>query len=283
MNEVTINHPEGAVTYQIWEKEEADREGVEYKAWRDGEVGDYILTDDGLVSKLIKKTRYKTSPFGDKDKYYYRCPWGASFVYLHIPTQKLKGKGRVNRYDVAGKLTQVEKSMTSSLMKNLAMVYAMTMNQEKTLRHVYPEASRAEYRQLKRRMCTKVFRDMIRQELREHLDAAGITEAKALTFLKDIVEVAKEKKDVTNMLRAFENMKSILGMEQRDKQTTTLQVSTGANRKLIDMLNDEEAKLTLTHKVEKDVQVEETYEDLGGELVEAETIEDIPHPQGDDE
>jgi len=283
MEKIIINHESGTKEYIVYEKEEADAAGVDYVPWREAEVGKHVLTDDGLVAEVIKWTRYSSSPRGDKDKHYIRCPWGAAFVFPHIPTQLLKGRGRKNKYDVSGKLTKVEKEMTSSLMKNMAMVYAMTMNQEKTLNHVYPEATRQEYRQLKRKMCTKVFRDMVRQELREHLDAAGINEAKALTFLKEIVEIAKEKKDVTNMMRAFENMKSILGMEQREKQTTTLQVTAGSNRKLIDMLNDEEAKLTLTHKVEKDVQVEETDEDLGREVVEAETIEDVSYPQGDDE
>lgn len=282
MKKVTVQHPTGDKTYTIYSQEEADELGVAYKPWREGEIGDFVVTDDGLVAELIKKTRYPTSKNGDKDRHYYQCAWGAQFAFPHLPTQKLKGEGRVNRYTM-GKLTRVEKDMTSSIMKNMAMVYAMTMNTEKTLQHVYPEATRKEYRQLKRKMCTKVFRDMVRTELREHLDAAGINEAKALTFLTEIIEIAKEKKDVTNMLRAFENMKDILALNQREKQSTTLQISTGGNRKLIDMLNDEEAKMTLTHKVERDVEVSEGDENLGRELVEAEEIEDVQDPKGSDQ
>lgn len=282
MKTTTIHHPTGDKTYTIYEQEEADKLGIAYKPWREGEIGDYIVTDDGLVAELIKKTRYLSSSKGDKDRYYFQCAWGSQFAFPHLPTQKIKGRGRINRYTM-GKLTRVEKDMTSSVMKNMAMVYAMTMSPEKTLQHVFPEATRQEYRQLKRKMCTKVFRDMVRTELREHLEEAGINEAKALTFLKEIIEVAKEKKDVTNMMRAFENMKDILAMNQREKQSTTLQISTGGNRKLIDMLNDEEAKMTLTHKVERDVEVQEDHEDFGREVVVAETVEDVSDQAGDDE
>jgi hypothetical protein len=72
-------------------------------------------------------------------------------------------------------------------------------------------------------------------------------------------------------------------MNQREKQSTTLQISTGGNRKLIDMLNDEEAKMTLTHKVERDVEVQEDHEDFGREVVVAETVEDVSDQAGDDE
>jgi len=274
MKEVTINHPTGAKTYYVYSKEEADEAKIEYKHWRHGDEGDYIISDDGIVAKVIVKRRYPTSRNGDKDKYYYRCAWGSTFLFPHLESQKMKAEGRISRYDV-GKISSIERAMSSNLMKNLAMVYAMTMNHEKTITHVFPEASRKEYRQLKRRMCTKVFRNMVRQELREHLEEAGINEAKALKFLKEIIEIAKEKKDVTNMLRAFENMKSILGMETKEKQSTTLQISTGGNRKLIDMLNDEEAKMTLTHKVERNVEVEEAGEDNGREVVDAEAVEII--------
>ena len=56
---ITINHNDvGKTVYSIRTIEEADSENIEYLHWQKAETGDYALTDDDFVAKVIKKKKY---------------------------------------------------------------------------------------------------------------------------------------------------------------------------------------------------------------------------------
>ena len=56
MYEISIKHKDvGKQTYNIYTKDEADTEEVSYNYWKEAEKGEYALTDDNYVAKVIKK------------------------------------------------------------------------------------------------------------------------------------------------------------------------------------------------------------------------------------
>ena len=56
MYTITIKHKDiGSKTYEIYTKEEADKEGLQYNHWRDAGEGEWALSDDNFVSKVNKR------------------------------------------------------------------------------------------------------------------------------------------------------------------------------------------------------------------------------------
>ena len=60
MYNITINHKKGEKirTYTVYQKQEADEEQVRYVYWKKAEIGDYALSDDGYVAKVLNKAEY---------------------------------------------------------------------------------------------------------------------------------------------------------------------------------------------------------------------------------
>ena len=62
MYEISIKHKDkGKVTYSVYTKTEADKADLAYKYWKEAEKGEYALTDDNYVGKVIQKKKYDSS------------------------------------------------------------------------------------------------------------------------------------------------------------------------------------------------------------------------------
>ena len=131
MYTITIKHKDiGAKTYEIYTKEEADTEGLEYSHWRDAREGQWALSDDGFVSKVIKRKEYPTN--NQIDNVYLRFAWGYTFFNPEYKGKELKVKGRQSNTTMTGK-RPIEVKAKQERMKNLAMVYARTLNTDDTI------------------------------------------------------------------------------------------------------------------------------------------------------
>ncbi len=128
-------------------------------------------------------------------------------------------------------------------MKNLAMVYAQTMDTNKTIAKVYGEIDSNTERRVKRNMRTEVFKGMVREELSKLLTEHGLTENYTLDLLERTIGMARDKKDVTNLMRAIENLQDMHGMKDKHLVKTTDTIEATSTTKLIDELREEEQKL----------------------------------------
>ena len=102
MYTITIKHKDiGAKTYEIYTQEEADKEGLEYNHWRDAGEGQWALSDDGFVSKVITKKSYKSN--NRIDNVYLRFAWGYTFYNPRYGGRELNVKGRKSNTTMSGK------------------------------------------------------------------------------------------------------------------------------------------------------------------------------------
>ena len=46
-------------TYKVYRREEADKNNLNYKYWREANEGEYGISDDNYVAKVISKSVYK--------------------------------------------------------------------------------------------------------------------------------------------------------------------------------------------------------------------------------
>jgi hypothetical protein len=131
-------------------------------------------------------------------------------------------------------------------MKNLAMVYAQTMDYDKAINHVLNNPTDNQKVMWKRRMKKEKFKDMVREELQALLNEHGLTEKYTLELLEETIGKAKDKGDVTNLMRAVDNLQDMHGMKEKHLVKTTEQIEATSNTKLIDELTETEEKLIAT-------------------------------------
>ena len=244
MYTITIKHKDiGSKTYEIYTKEEADKEGLQYNHWRDAGEGEWALSDDNFVSKVIKRKSYKGA---DKiDNVYLRFAWGYTFYNPRRRGKELKVRGRKSNTTMSGK-RPIEVKAKQKKMQNLAMVYAQTMNTEDTIARVCGEVTTNENRRIKRYMRTEVFKGMVRDELTKLLSEHGMSEDYTLDLLSSTIKKAQDKGDVTNLMRAIENLQDMHGMKDKHLVKTTDTLEATSTTRLIDELREEENKLLAT-------------------------------------
>ena len=248
MYTITIKHKDiGSKTYEIYTKEEADKEGLQYNHWRDAREGEWALSDDNFVSKVIKRKSYKGV---DKiDNVYLRFAWGYTFYNPGRRGKQLKVKGRKSNTTMSGK-RPIEVKAKQKKMQNLAMVYAQTMNTEDTIARVCGEVNANEDRRIKRYMRTEVFKGMVRDELTKLLSNHGMSEDYTLELLASTIKKAQDKGDVTNLMRAIENLQDMHGMKDKHLVKTTDKLEASSTTRLLDELVEEEQRLIATRKTE---------------------------------
>ena len=243
MYTITIKHKDiGAKTYEIYTKEEADKEGLQYSHWKKAREGQWALSDDGFVSKVIKRKKYPTA--NQIDNIYLRFAWGYTFFNPEYEGKELKVKGRKSNTTMSGK-RPIEVKAKQERMKNLAMVYAQIMDYNKTIEHVLDNPTSNQKIMWKRRMKKEKFTDMVREELQSLLKEHGLTEEYTLELLEATIDTAKAKGDVTNLMRAVDNLQDMHGMKEKNQSKTVEQIEATSNVKLIDELKEEEKSLTV--------------------------------------
>ena len=226
-------------SYKIYRQKEADKKDLEYKYWREANEGEYGISDDKFVAKVIAKSIYNTSST------YIRFPYGYTFFNPKYSSTKLKASGRKSNTTISGK-TNWEVLSNGQKMRNLAMTYATVMDYDKTIQYVLDNPTNNQKVMWKRRMKKEKFKDMVREELQTLLKEHGMTEAYTLELLEETIKKAKDKGDVTNLMRAVDNLQDMHGMKDKNQVKTMEQIEATSNVKLIDELREEENKLIAT-------------------------------------
>ena len=92
---------------------------------------------------------------------------------------------------------------------------------------------------------------MVRDELQKLLQEHGLTEGYTLELLEETIKKAKDKGDITNLMRAVDNLQDMHGMKDKHLVKTVEQIEATSNVKLIDELREEEDKLIATRTTTK--------------------------------
>lgn len=247
MYTIDIHHKgdDKPTSYIIFREEEATERNIQYKHWRDADEGEYGISDDGYVAKVISKSTYKPTSV------YIRYPFGYTFYNPRYDSVKLKASGRKSNATISGK-THWEVLSKGQKMKNLAMVYAQTMDYDKSIDHVLDNPSSNQRIMWKKRMKKEKFKDMVRDELQKLLQEHGLTEAYTLNLLEETIRKAKDKGDITNLMRAVDNLQDMHGMKDKHLVKTVESIEATSNVKLIDELREEEEKLIATRTTTKE-------------------------------
>ena len=222
-------------TYTIYRADEAKKQGIEYKYWKDAGKGDYAISDDDFVAKVINRREYADNSTGTN--IYLRFPWGYTFFSPKYPSKRLKVRGRKTNTTFTGK-SYIEVQSGQDKMKNLSAMFAIKPDYDLAIEWALGAVTDSERRKWKRTMKSEVFKSMVREERQKLLQDHELTEDYTFTLMKETIELAKEKKDVSNLLRVVENLQELHGMKDKDM--------VGSASRLIDELREEEQHLIAT-------------------------------------
>ena len=137
-------------------------------------------------------------------------------------------------------------------MKKLALAYAHMRDFDLAIDFAFGSVSADERRSYKRKMRTESFKKMANKEIQELLSDHELGKDYTMELLKTAIEFAKDKKDVTNMLKAVDNLQDLHGMKDKNQIVTTNTLEASMTRKMLEDIEEEEKRLKL-----KEVKVED--------------------------
>lgn len=227
-------------TYKVYKKDEAEKEGILYKYWRDAQSGDWGISDDDYVSQVISRRDYEDK--SGRENVYLRFPWGYTFYCPKYKSKPLKVKGRVTNVTQTGQ-SYIKVQSKQHKMKSLAMMFAIKPDYDLAIEWVLGETEDWQKRKWKRTMKTETFKGMVREELAKRLTDHGLDEDYTLDLLKEAIGLAQTKKDITNLLKAVENLQDMHGMKDKHLVKTVDKIEGTSTVSLIDELVKEEQHL----------------------------------------
>ena len=243
MYTITINHKNvGKTVYNVYKEEEAIAEEIPYTYWKKANKGEYAISDDGYVAKVINKKIY--THISGKDNVYLRFPWGYTFFAPDTKTKSLNVKGRKTNVTMSGK-PYLEVHSKQQVMQSLAMLMAQTSSPDIAIKKVLGDLNKNQIRSWKRKMKSEVFKTMVREELHKLLKDHEMDEEFTLNLLKVAIDKAKQKGDITNLLKAVENLQDMHGMKEKYMVKTTQQIEGTSHTELLDDIEREEKHLLI--------------------------------------
>jgi len=201
--------------------------------WRDGEEGDWVLTDDGYVCQV-----FRLAKIGKKMCLRTLC----GTFNTDVNTKMLGENGIVdNIYSFSGKHSSYDK--ISGKQKLFAQYVARGDNAINAYKKAHPDAKSESY--IKHRtsslLKTESVQKMIKKEIQECLASEGVTPEWIIGRYKTIVDVADRESDC---LRALESLTKIAGLfDTQDTKSEQLTVWAGFTPEQLEALNNENKKL----------------------------------------
>ncbi len=241
MYKKTINHidEKGTVVYTVYNREEADAAGVKYKDWRVAKEGEYMVTDDGYVAKIIKKKEY--SELGtDRIGVYYYTPVGTMIWHKKYNNTKFKAGTRKAIHTLSGK-TEQDNLGRNAKNRALARWYALSGDFAFSVQMAFGDVSAATGKRLRVIAKLEGFKKMVTEEMKVLLDENGFGKADTMKYLKEAVDMAKEKGNVNGLIRLVENMIELNQMNKPEVEKNSLMLGMSTQQALLDTISSEEA------------------------------------------
>ena len=125
-------------------------------------------------------------------------------------------------------------------MQALAMMFAIKPDYDQAIEWALREVNDSQRRKWKRTMKTETFKGMVRDEMAKRLSDHGMDEDFTLDLLKEAIELARNKQETNNLLKAVENLQDMHGMKDKHLIKTVDKIEGTNTVKLIDELREEE-------------------------------------------
>ena len=192
--------------------------------WRRGNEGDWVYTDDIHVCQILR-VFYVTVPSTGKKQKCIRTVCG-SFVVGQKNLKMLGERGVAENiytfsstYDT---IREVREKKVSSKKLLFAQYVAAGMDLSKAYSSVYPKANDPQYIKtaVNKLLQQKKVLQMVKEEIRELLNAEGVSPEYIIRLYKDIADISERDSDRLRSLDALAKMSGLFDTEKKQEQLT---------------------------------------------------------------
>ena len=243
--------------YPLYTSNEAEIKNISFVHWKDVEVGDYGLSDDGFIGECIGRKTYTDKH--NRTKTFVKMSYGANWISKNSKIIYADNKEH-NSYASIKPRNWVEKELGKTRTKNLITAYVsqLVSNQPidwNTLGNIYRPDEKIPGATVRRLLKQEVVKNMVDKKLKEVLVNKGITEDFVLDTMLEAIEIAKTKLDAGNLLKAADSLQDLLEMKPGKKIVTdTLEI--GTSQSLLNEIEENETQLKIQRKTEAPINEE---------------------------
>ena len=212
--------------------------------WRKGKEGDWVMSDDGQISQVLKRGELKNGRSGDVYNYYIRTIIG-SFVCRRGST--MEGDMRKNMYAFGAHdktSYQIVKDRKKATNKEFLFAKYVAKGDEvvDAFMKAYPAKSK-DYakRESNLLMSTKRIQSLIKEEIEKVMNEAEITPLYILEKMKNIIE-SPDGKD-SDKVSILKELVTISGMKDTEKKSESVTVFQGFSQDQLAAIGGETKKL----------------------------------------
>ena len=230
---------------------------IAFSHWKEVEVGDYGVSDDGFIGECIGRKTYTDKH--KRTKTFVKMCYGANWISKSSKIIYIENKEH-NSYAAIKPRNWAEKELGKTRTKNVITAYVEQLISNKPidwdiLGNIYRPDQDIPGATVRRLLKQEVVKDMVDKKLKEVLVSKGITEDFVLETMLEAIDIAKNKLDAGNLLKAADSLQDLLEMKPGKKVITdTLEI--GSSTKLLNEIEENENKLKLQRKVEEPLEEE---------------------------
>jgi len=238
--------------YPVYTKEQAQDKKLDYIYWRQAEIGDWGLTDDGYVAECYDRKNYTDKNGRVKTFVKLTCGvgWDSGFSKINFLTN--------HEYGVYSKTnpkrTWDAEESGKVRAKNTVAAYAQMVFEDgkvdyDALGKIYRPDQKVPTATVRRFLKQKVAKRMVEKKIKELLLDKAINKEFAVDNILRALTMAENKGDVNNFLKANDYLMDLLEMKP-SKQMITDTIQVDMTKQIADTIAKEEKKLTLQRKSE---------------------------------
>ena len=218
--------------------------------WKTANEGDWVLTDDKQVCKILKRSSFKPRS-GKKPVEYVRTLLGMATV---TKNSALKGEPVRNIYSFSGEEYSEKLRENRDKPTKNEIMFAKSVATGLEADEAYIKAFRTEDVGYAKNISTRLIKTeriqkLITEEMKSALEKAGVDPEYLLINSKKIID--KKKARDSDKLRAIETLMKVAGMfPANDKKTESLTVFQGFSREQLEQLKSSDTKALAHAEVE---------------------------------
>ena len=213
--------------------------------WREGNEGDWVLSDDGYVLQILKKSKI-VHPSYKNPRTYVRTVCG-SYIVEQKTHQILGDRGIAeNIYAFSGNNDSKKDYRQDRKLKSREFLFARYVAEGNDVisayKKAYPRAKDKKYiaEKTSTLLNKEEIRTMVKEEIKKILDDEGVTPKWIIEKYKDIADVSERDSD---RLRSLEALSKISGLFETDTKKEQLAVFQGFTPEQLESFNGKETKL----------------------------------------
>lgn len=227
--------------YTIYEQDEADKLGIEYKYWREAQPGEWAITDDKYVMECIARKTYAHRKNSKKEND--EITFSGAKIFDSIKTleflPRLKSRGFWNTSGKSWLEQEIGKQRLHNAIKLYVQQYLNGDINWDMIGNVYRPDQQIPAATVKRLFKQSKIQEMIDQEVEHYLEKQNITKKTAAELYAEAIAAARLSGKAADILKVAEAIAELVGIKTKEKITKIESIE--ASRTTFDLL-DKDAK-----------------------------------------